>query len=314
MSSPQRARAATRPAPVVEIVIVAYRGLDLLRACLRSIREQPPSGGAVVTHVVDNASGDGTADAIAAEFPEVILHRRASNDGFSVANNAALRVTTAPWVLVLNPDTELRPNVLDHLIAELERHPEAGVIGCRLERLDGTFDHAAKRSFPTPLGAIEHFTAKLRPGGERRPLQYHAPHVEERGTGTVDAINGAFMLIRREALVAVGLLDERYWMYAEDLDWCRRFAQAGWQVRYDGRVTAIHVKGGVSGSRRSLRTNWHFHRSMGRFYRKFDAGRSPWLDGAVYAGILARFALSAARSAVARSRPQARATPGGGSA
>jgi N-acetylglucosaminyl-diphospho-decaprenol L-rhamnosyltransferase len=294
-------RLVSRSAPPhVEIVIVAFRGLDLLRRCLQSIRESPSLRGPVLTHVVDNASGDGTADAIEREFPEVIIHRQRGNHGFSVANNVALRLVRSPYVLVLNPDTELRPGLLDHLIAELEAAPQVGVIGCRLERLDGSFDHAAKRSFPTPLGALDHFSRAWRSPSRAGTPAYHAPTVPERGTGDVDAVNGAFMLIRREALQQTGLFDEHYWMYAEDLDWCRRFRQAGWTVRYDGRVTAIHVKGAIAGSYRGLKTNWHFHRSMGRFYRKFDAGRSPGVDAMVYLAIILKFAVSAAESGVMR--------------
>jgi GT2 family glycosyltransferase len=108
------------------------------------------------------------------------------------------------------------------------------------------------------------------------------------------------MLVRREAFEAVGGFDEHYWMYAEDLDWCRRFGDAGWRVRYDGRVTAVHVKGAIAGSHRGLKTNWHFHRSMGRFYRKFDAGSNATLDTVVYVAILLKFLVSAARSSAAR--------------
>jgi GT2 family glycosyltransferase len=292
--------------PFLEIVIVAFRGLDLLRSCLRSIEQFPTSRGRVLTHVVDNASGDGTPEFIEREFPRVVVHRRTANDGFSTANNMALRIATAPYILILNPDTELRPGVLDHLFKELDSQPDVGMIGCRLERLDGSFDHAAKRNFPTASEAIRHF---LRFAGPKRVVSnsigYHAPAVSERGTGDVDAINGAFMLVRRRAVETTGLFDEGYWMYAEDLDWCRRFALSGWRVRYDGRVTAVHVKGAISGSYRRLHTNWHFHRSMGRFYRKFDAGRSPILDTAIYLGILLKFVGSAARSAVGRKTQQA---------
>jgi GT2 family glycosyltransferase len=118
--------------------------------------------------------------------------------------------------------------------------------------------------------------------------------------GDVDAVNGAFMLVRREAMEQVGLFDEGYWLYMEDLDWCRRFHDRGWRVVYDGRVTAIHVKGGTAGSRRRLKQNVAFHRGMGRFYRKFQAGENPLLDVAVYAGVLAKLAVSVAANAVAR--------------
>jgi len=112
--------------------------------------------------------------------------------------------------------------------------------------------------------------------------------------------------VRREALEDVGLLDEGYWLYMEDLDWCRRFHEHGWKVVYDGRVTALHSKGGTSGKHRRLRQNVAFHRGMGRFYRKFEAGERSVLDLAVYAGIGAKLGVAVARSSLGRGRVAAR--------
>jgi N-acetylglucosaminyl-diphospho-decaprenol L-rhamnosyltransferase len=171
-------------------------------------------------------------------------------------------------------------------------------------RADGSFDHAAKRAFPTPLGALAHFTGLGRRGGAGTRLsQYRATDLSEHGRGEVDAVNGAFMLVRREALEQVGLLDETYWLYMEDLDWCYRFKAHGWRVWYEGAVTFVHLKGGssvVGGGHRPLRLNLAFHRGMGRFYRKFYAGRRPALDALVYAAIGLKLVVAAARSAVAR--------------
>ena len=108
----------------------------------------------------------------------------------------------------------------------------------------------------------------------------------------MDSVNGAFMLVRRAAIEDVGLLDEGYWMYGEDLDWCTRFRRAGWDVLYNGRVTTLHVKGATAGSHRRLRQNVAFHRSMGRFYRRHLAGEHVLLDAVVYAGVGAKLGLS----------------------
>ena len=110
------------------------------------------------------------------------------------------------------------------------------------------------------------------------------------------------MLCRAEAVQEVGLLDEGYWLYMDDLDWCFRFKQKGWRVLYDGAVTVMHVKGGTTKRRshRGLRHNVAFHRSMGRFYRKFYAGRRPAVDAVIYAAILGKLGISATRSAIAR--------------
>jgi GT2 family glycosyltransferase len=175
------------------------------------------------------------------------------------------------------------------------------VVGPRLIGVDGYPDHNAKRTFPTVVAALAHFLPSVTRWLGKR-ASYHRTDIAEFGAGSVDAVSGSCMLVRRAAIRDVGLMDEGYWMYGEDLDWCRRFGAAGWRVRYQGSACVVHVKHGVTGRHRTLRTNWAFHRAMGRFYRRFEAGRKPWLDVAVFAAILIRFGLSASRSALARSR------------
>ena len=258
----------------------------------------------MLVHVVDNDSGDGTVEMVREKFPEVRLHALDENAGFSRANNIVLRAASARYVLLLNPDAEVREGVLDHMLTLMEERAEIGMSGCRLEQPDGTFDHAAKRSFPTPLSALAHFTGVGRGGKAGVALaQYRAPGVGEFGKGEVDAVNGAFMLARREAVADVGLLDEGYWLYMEDLDWCRRFHQAGWKVVYDGSVTALHAKGGAAGKHRRVRQNVAFHQGMARFYRKFNAGHRPLADVAVYAAIALKLTISLLRSSLGRALP-----------
>jgi N-acetylglucosaminyl-diphospho-decaprenol L-rhamnosyltransferase len=285
-------------APALDVVIVSFRCESLLRDCLSSLLEHPPSGPLRV-HVVDNGSGDGTAEMVRREFPDVSLTASERNLGFGAANNIGIAAGEAPYVLVLNPDTRITPGALDALLAVIEARPEAGMIGPRLELDDGGFDHASRRSFPTPLGALGHFTGIGRREGAPGALaQYRAPEVQ---SGPVDAINGAFMLIRRSALERVGGFDERYWMYMEDLDLCYRFAQDGWTTWYEPTVTVAHVKAGTSGKHRSLRLTYAFHYGMYRFYRDhYAAQRNPLLNAAVYCGIGVKFVLSAVRSALAR--------------
>lgn len=292
-------------APRLEIIIVSYRSRELVRACLESLRAHAPDG--TLVHVVDNASGDGTIDMVRDEFPEARLHPLRTNAGFSTANNVALRQTTAPYVLLLNPDTEALAGTLGHMIGLMDERPDVGMAGCRLVQRDGTFDHAAKRGFPTPLSALGHFTGVgRRAQASGKVAGYRAPELGEHDVGEVDAVNGAFMLVRREALEEVGLLDEGYWLYMEDLDWCRAFHERGWKVLYDGSVSMIHVKGGTAGRHRRIKQNVAFHRGMGRFYRKWYAGDRPWLDVLVYAGILGKLALSLIRNAVERRTRAAR--------
>jgi GT2 family glycosyltransferase len=274
--------------PLVDVVMVTYGRADLVRKSLYALLTSCPAGVLRVT-VVDNNSPDNTPDVVSTEFPQVRLLRRTDNPGFAVSNNQALALTTAPVVLLLNPDTEACWPTIEHLIDQLNNDASIGMIGCRLLLDDGSFDHAAKRRIPNAFQALQYFTSRVL---GRKAGNYVANNVPETGVGDVDALNGAFMLVTRQALSTVGGLDERYWMYAEDLDWCVRFRDAGWRVVYDGRVTALHVKGASSGKRRSLRLNYHFHRSMAIFYQRHLAPSNLGVfNVSVIAAIWARFAL-----------------------
>jgi len=282
----------------LEVIVVSHGAEALLRRCLRSLAEHPPAGGMRVT-VVDSGSPDATPDMVEREFPRVHLVR-CGNVGFSAANNLALREADAEAVLLLNPDTEVYAGTLDAALARLRSQPRTGMVGVKLVTESGELDHACKRSFPTPLSALAHFTGIGRENGASSALsQYRATHLGEDEPGEVDAVNGAFMLCRTEAVREVGLLDEGYWLYMEDLDWCRRFWDAGWKVFYEPAGVALHVKGGSSGARRAPRQEIAFHRGMGRFYRRFDAPEhNPLVNAAVYAGIGAKLATSLAVTAV----------------
>ena len=200
-------------------------------------------------------------------------------------------------MLALNPDTELRAGTLDALLELMRERPEVGIAGCRLERPDGSFDHASRRSFPTVLGALGHLSGVGR-RGRGRFAQYRAPAVER---GPVDAINGAFMLIRRAALDDVGLFDEGYWLYMEDMDLCFRFKEAGWTTWYEPGVSALHVKHGTSGDARSVALTMAFYRGMAHFVAAHPAAvRNRATRLLVPAGIGCVGALATAR-AVARS-------------
>jgi N-acetylglucosaminyl-diphospho-decaprenol L-rhamnosyltransferase len=287
------------PPPDLEVVIVSHGAEALLRRCLASLRAHPPRTATTRVSVVDSGSPDGTPDMVAREFPEFQLER-AANIGFSAANNLVLRASRAGAILLLNPDTEVYDGTLDVGLARLAADPAIGMVGAKLVREDGELDHAAKRSFPTPLGALAHFTGIGRGDEAGAALsQYRATHLGEDEAGEVDAVNGAFMLCRREALAQVGLLDQGYWLYMEDLDWCHRFWDAGWKVFYEPAAVALHVKGGSSQGRRAPRQEIAFHRGMGRFYRRFDAPHAnPLLNLAVYLGIGAKLAVSLAITAL----------------
>lgn len=289
------------PDPDLEVVIVSHGASDLLARCLGSLREYPATLPMRVT-VVDSGSLDETPDMVEHDFPEVRLLRR-ENIGFSAANNVVLDEVAAKdgarLVLLLNPDTEVSEGSLDAAVSRIDAEDSIGMVGIRLVTESGDLDHACKRSFPSPLSAVGHFSGIGRlPKAPQALSSYRATSLGEFEAGDIDAVNGAFMLVRREALLDVGPLDEGYWLYMEDLDWCRRFHEEGWRVFYEPAGTALHVKGGSSPKRRRARQEIAFHRGMGRFYRRFDASQNPaLLNLAVYLGIGAKLALSLAITA-----------------
>jgi N-acetylglucosaminyl-diphospho-decaprenol L-rhamnosyltransferase len=285
----------------LETIVVSHGAEGLLRRCLRSLELHPPAGGMSVT-VVDSGSPDSTPDMVEREFPGVRLIRE-DNIGFSAANNLALRDSEAKAVLLLNPDTEVYAGTLEAVLERLWSEERIGMVGAKLVTESGELDHACKRSFPTPLSALAHFTGIGRAEGASGALsQYRATELGDDEPGEVDAVNGAFMLCRTEAVHEVGLLDEGYWLYMEDLDWCHRFWDAGWKVFYEPAGIALHVKGGSSGNRRAFRQEVAFHRGMARFYRRFDAPEHNLLvNSVVYVGIGAKLATSLILSALQRS-------------
>ena len=247
----------------------------------------------MVVHVVDNASTDGTAEMIRDEFPEVELQTLPWNAGFCIANNVVLRRATARYVLLLNPDTEVtpgraRPHGPPDGRAPRHRHGQlpAGAARRHLRpRGQALVPHAAGRAGPLHRDRPAH-------RGRRPPRPVPRARArrarQRRGRRRQRRVHAR----ARPALEQVGPLDEGYWLYMDDLDWCYRFKQAGWKVWYDGSVTCIHVKGGTtvearrSGRHRGLKHNLAFHRSMGRFYRKFYAGRAPARGRVIYAAIM----------------------------
>ena len=292
--------------PSLDVVIVAYRCRDLLRTCLGSVFEHSPKR-AMRVFVVDNASGDGTPAMVRETFPAVELVVNSSNRGFSAANNVAIRAGDGDYVLALNPDTELTAGALERLCALMDARPEVGICGPALVQADGSPDHAARRSFPTPLSAwgtsrgsagaataapcrLPGTGGRVRPGrrGQRRvhvDPAFGARTGRALRRGLLDVHGGPrpLLSLRRGGL--------------DDL------------VRALGEVG--HLKAGTSGKHRSLRLNHAFHRGMARFYRAhYAADNNPLLNLAVYAGIALKLGVSALRSAAARALARVTSAPG----
>jgi len=302
------------------IVVVNYNVRDLLRDCLASVYDSRADFTYEVC-VVDNCSADASADMVAAEYPQTRLIR-ADNRGYAAGNNLGLRAFGFPdagqtrYVLLLNPDTILPPIALADMLAFMEAHPQAGAAGARLVRDDGSLDKACRRSFPTPEVAFYRLfgLSRLFPHS-RRFGRYNLTYLSPDVTTQVDSVVGAFMLMRGDALAQAGLLDERYFMYAEDLDLCYRLKQRGWQVWYNADVTVLHYKG-RSSQQRSALANYHFYRTMRLFHDEHFKQRTFFLvNGLIYAaiGLLGGWAFVRNRLRPAEQRGVASAMPTKGS-
>jgi GT2 family glycosyltransferase len=286
----------------LSIVVLNYNTRDHLRTCLRALLLEGStslSGGTLEAEVivVDNASTDGSDALVHAEFPWVRLIRSPRNGGFAFGNNQALRQTRGANVLLLNPDTLMPPGGITSLLRFLEAHPEAGVIGPKLLRPDGSMHLACRRSFPTPAVAFYRLSglSHLFPRSPRFG-RYNLTFIDPDQAIEVDSVCGACLLIRSAVIERVGLLDERFFMYGEDLDWCLRTREMGWTVRYEPGIVVQHQHGGSS-RQRALRTTYHFFRAMDLFYRKHYIGRyHPLVTGAVRTGIYGALALAMCRT------------------
>jgi N-acetylglucosaminyl-diphospho-decaprenol L-rhamnosyltransferase len=305
------------------IVIVNYNVCALLRDCLKSVFAS--TGVALEVCVVDNASSDDSADMVAREFPQGHLIRNTENTGYAAANNLGLRYfgfgeqessiqnseasNNGQWsvvsgqqseiqnpkseipryALLLNPDTVVPPDAFAQMINLMDTHPGFGVSGPRLVRLDGSLDLACRRGFPTVEVSFWRLTklSKIFPRSKRFG-RYNMTYLDPDQAAEIDAVVGAFMLVRREAIAQAGLLDEIFWMYGEDLDWAYRIKQCGWQVYYYPQVVVTHVKRASSGQDNAgaAKAKYEFDRAMWLFYHKhYQSTTSSVVDWLVKLGL-----------------------------
>lgn len=288
------------------IVILNYNTRDLLRRCLHTVYASQGDFSYAVC-VVDNASSDGSAAMVSAEFPQAILLASPINGGYPYGNNLGLRhfgwsdqpgagdpAATPRYALLLNPDTELPPTALAGMLAFMDGMPACGVAGPKLVRLDGSLDLACRRSFPTPQVSLYRMAglSKFFPRSPRFG-RYNMTFVDPDQTIQVDSVVGAYMQVRGLAIHQAGLLDETFFMYGEDLDWAFRIKRRGWQVWYNAAVTVLHVK--EAASKTSSKARYEFYRAMLIFYRKHYQATTPLpLHWAIVGGIGLRGALDLA--------------------
>ncbi|MCS7178112.1 MAG: glycosyltransferase family 2 protein [Anaerolineae bacterium] len=252
--------------PDLSVLIVNWNVRDLLRRCLHSILASLPIG-ALEIIVVDNGSTDGSAEMVRAEFPQVHLIANTDNRGFTRANNQGLAVARGRYILLLNPDTEVVGDALETMITFADAHPNVGIVGPQLLNPDGTVQ-SSRRRFPT-LGTALFESTWLQPYAPRRLLMhYYVLDRPDHEIQDVDWVTGAALMARREAVEQVGPLDEGFFMYSEELDWCRRFREAGWRVVYLPTAQVIHHEGKSSEQALPAR-HIHFQTSKVRYFRKY---------------------------------------------
>lgn len=277
--------------PTLSVVICTYRCREKVRECLTSIHT---AGGVADTEVVvvDNASGDGTIEMVRRDFPAVRVIANPDNRGFSRAVNQGLRTARGNRLLVLNPDMVVLEGALACLVGFMDEHPDCGACGGDGLSPAGESQPQFTRAVPTPLTALFHFLRldRLFPGS-RLFGRYNYTWADRSRVLDVEALSGSCIMLRREVLESVGHLDERFPMYAEDLDWCLRIRRAGWRVCYVPAARFIHYHG--QSSRKNL--VWarkQFYLTMRAFYNKHLRREYPSVVNVlVDAGILAGLGL-----------------------
>ncbi|AHJ96649.1 glycosyltransferase family 2 protein [Hymenobacter swuensis] len=293
------------PACKLSVVIVNYNVCYFLEQALLSVRRAVEKlGEPVEVFVVDNNSVDGSVAMVKARFPEVILLANKDNPGFSKANNQALRRATGEYQLLLNPDTVVEEDTFRLCCGFMDQHPRCGGLGVKMLDGQGQFLPESKRGLPTPWVAFYKIfgLARLFPKS-RRFGRYHLGFLSPEQTHEVQVLSGAFMLMRKTALDQVGLLDEDYFMYGEDIDLSYRLTQGGWQNYYFADTRIIHYKG-ESTKRTSVNYVFVFYRAMVIFARKhFAPGRAGTFSLLINLAIWLRAGAAVVQRAITQAAP-----------
>lgn len=253
--------------PELSVIIVNYNVKDFLEQTLISVLKALQGISSEII-VVDNNSDDGSVAHIRQRFSEVTLIANAENLGFAKASNQGLATARGEFLLLLNPDTVVQEDTFARVLEFMRQHPDTGLVGCKILNPDGTLQLACRRSFPTPwvaftkLSGLSQLFPKSRLFG-----RYNLTYLDPDQANEVEAISGSFMMIRREVLQNVGSLDESFFMYGEDLDWCYRIRQCGWKVRYFPGTQIIHFKG-ESSKRSEFDHLKMFYQAMSQFAKK----------------------------------------------
>jgi GT2 family glycosyltransferase len=272
----------------VAVVIVNYQSYDELHLCLASVDRACASASVVV---VDHESKPEAADLLSERFPDVQLQRVASNDGFAAGVNNGARATSSRYILLLNPDCVLEIGACCRLADWLDSHPDVAVAGPRIRNADGTVQPSARR-FPdvtTAVAGRSSWLTRVLPGNPMSRRNLPARDLADATPRDVDWVSGACMCVRREAFDAVGGLDEGFFLYWEDADFCRRLKHAGWRTTFVPTAGVTHV-GGRSSRHAQDASLEAFHDSAFRLFRKHSGTATQLLTPLVYAGLRLRLA------------------------
>jgi N-acetylglucosaminyl-diphospho-decaprenol L-rhamnosyltransferase len=284
----------------LSVIIVSWNVRDLLRRCLASL-EPGREALAMQVIVVDSASADGSAEMVAAEFPWVELIVSPENVGFPAGNNLGLAMARGRFMLLLNPDAEVVGDALSTLVAFLDANHGVGVAGPQLLNPDGSVQ-SSRRRFPTLATAFFESTWLEAVAPRRLLARYYALDLPDEATGDVDWVTGAALMTRQEVVERVGGLDEGYFMYSEELDWCHRIRDAGWRIVYLPAAQIVHHVGKSSEQAVTAR-HINFQRAKLRYYRKYHgSGAATLLRLFLLASYLAQIALEGAKGLLGHKR------------
>ncbi|HYE60325.1 MAG TPA: glycosyltransferase family 2 protein [Candidatus Kapabacteria bacterium] len=272
----------------LSLIVVNWNTVDLLRQTLRSV----VSTGITDSYeliVIDNHSADESVDMVRNEFPEVTLIVNSENRGFSKANNQGMAIAKGEYLCLLNSDTIVKEGAIQTLVHYLDTHPDVMMVGPRLLNADGSFQHSCRRRLPTPTNSFYHLFGFAALFPNHKKITAYKQYAEDpNSTGSVEAISGAAMMFRRHVYETIGGLDEQFFMYGEDLDFCKRVKDKGWKTVYVADAVIVHLNGGSSKKRRRA-SIMNFYDAMWLYYKKHFKETHPFpVQAIIWLGIHVR--------------------------
>ncbi|MDO8451964.1 MAG: glycosyltransferase family 2 protein [bacterium] len=266
----------------LSIIIVSFNTREILMSCISSVMRTKTKRDQWEVMVVDNASTDGSLEMVRKEFPSVRCIKNLTNKGFAVANNQGIAQAEGKYILLLNSDTEVKTTTISGMLAFMDDHPEAGASTPKILLTNGQMDMACHRGFPTPWAAFTYFTGLERFAPTSRLFgQYHALFNDMTKPHEIDCPSGAFFLLRREVIDAVGFFDEQFFMYGEDIDYAYRMKERGWKIFFNPHEEIIHRKNQSGRLHENpgiqKQTDTYFYDTMAKFYTKHYQSRYSFL-------------------------------------